>query len=276
MSTLQTQYQHDGYAICRSLVDAATVQALRDETVAIACGHWGLIDGVTLEAAGETALRNVLAIHFPHKISPLMREMLGHPAIVDVLTQLIGPDVKCMQSMLFVKNAGKPGQAWHQDETFIPTTDRSLIGVWIALDDATIDNGCLWLQPGSHTRGQLWPMRPCDDPRFDGAPEAVGWEAELGGREGGIAAEVPAGSVVFFNGFTLHRSLDNRRASGYRRALVNHYMSAQAELPWKFGDSRFAPGDYRDIVLVAGTDPYAERGLEDLARPYLRPETRKT
>jgi len=62
-----------------------------------------------------------------------------------------------------------------------------------------------------------------------------------GRREGGIAAEVPAGSVVFFNGFTLHRSLDNRRTSGYRRVLVNHCMSAQARLPWRFGASHLRP-----------------------------------
>jgi hypothetical protein len=276
MNTLRSRYQRDGYTICIGLVDAVTVQALRDEVVAIACGQRGIIDGgVQLETTDEAALKNILAIHFPHKISSLMREMLSHPAIVDVLTKLVGPDVKCMQSMLFVKNAGKPGQAWHQDETFIPTTDRSLIGVWIALDDATIDNGCLWIKPGSHAKGQLWPMLPCDDPRFDGSPEAVGWEAEFGGHEGGIAAEMPAGSVAFFNGFTLHRSLDNRRPSGYRRALVNHYMSARSTLPWSFGSSRFAPDDYRDIVLVAGTDPFADRGLEDLARPFLRPETLK-
>ncbi|HEV8556570.1 MAG TPA: phytanoyl-CoA dioxygenase family protein [Actinophytocola sp.] len=42
-----------------------------------------------------------------------------------------------MQSMLFIKSAGKPGQAWHQDEAHIPTRDRSLTAVWIALDDAT-------------------------------------------------------------------------------------------------------------------------------------------
>lgn len=48
-----------------------------------------------------------------------------------------------MQTMLFVKPPGFPGQAWHQDENFIPTRDRSLCGGWIALDDATIENGCL-------------------------------------------------------------------------------------------------------------------------------------
>ena len=275
MNVLQMHYTRDGYVICRDLVDAAAVQQLREETVAIACGLRGDIPGVVQrEHADAAALLDVLAIHFPHKVSPLMAQMIQHPAIVDVLTQIIGPDVKCMQSMLFVKNAGKPGQAWHQDETFIPTHDASLTGVWIALDDATVDNGCLWMQPGSHAQRHLWPSRPCADPRFDGAPESQGWDGVRWPAQGGAAAEVPAGSVVFFNGYTLHRSLDNRRSSGFRRALVNHVMSARHELPWRFGNSAHAPHDYRDIVMVAGHDPFEARGLEDLARPYLRPEHR--
>lgn len=270
--TLKSDYQRDGFVIARNLVDAATIQRLRDETVAIARGQRGAIAGAVSEAAvDESALKNILAIHFPHKISSLMHSMLTHPPIVALLEQLVGPDLKCMQSMLFVKNAGKPGQAWHQDETFIPTPDRSLIGVWIALDDATIDNGCLWLHPGSHAEGKLWPGRPTDDPRFDGSPESFGWPWP---SEGGVAAEVSAGTVLFFNGFTLHRSLDNRRSTGFRRALVNHYMSARSPLPWASGNSRFAPDDYRDIVMVSGRDSFADRGLEDLAVPYLRPESR--
>jgi ectoine hydroxylase-related dioxygenase (phytanoyl-CoA dioxygenase family) len=272
--SLLTDYQRDGYLICCDLVDVATVAALREETVAIACGRRGAIEGVTpREQDEEIALKDVLAIHFPHKLSQQMLAMLRHPPIVAVLRQIVGEDVKCMQSMLFVKNAGKPGQAWHQDETFIPTPDASLTGVWIALDDATIDNGCLWVQPGSHRERRLWPSRACSDPRFDGAPESHGWDSAEWPREGGVAAEVAAGSVVFFNGYTLHRSLHNQRRSGFRRALVNHVMSAQSELPWSFGGSRLAPRDYRDIVMVCGQDAYAERGLEDLARPYLRSES---
>jgi len=270
MTALAERYRRDGYLVLADLVDAETVARLRDETQQIIGGERGAIAGLPVAPGidDDARLRAVLAIHFPHKVSPLVRAMLAHPAIVDVLTQLVGPDVKCMQSMLFVKHAGQPGQAWHQDETFIPTADHSLVGAWIALDDATIDNGCLWLHPGSHATRTLWPSEHRADPRFDGAPESFGWPWP---REGGVAAEVRAGSVVFFSGHLLHRSLDNRRTTGCRRALVNHYMSARAELPWAFGGSRFAPRDYRDIVVVAGTDPFADRGLEDLARPYLRP-----
>jgi phytanoyl-CoA hydroxylase len=111
----------------------------------------GAIAGVVPgDGQGDGALKNVLALHFPHKISPLMRQMIGHPSIVAVLRELIGSDVKCMQSFLFVKNAGKPGQALHQDEIVIPTRDASLTGVCTALEEATVENGCLWVQPGSH------------------------------------------------------------------------------------------------------------------------------
>jgi phytanoyl-CoA hydroxylase len=275
--SLSAAYLRDGFVVAHGLLDAALIERLRDEATAIACGQRGALEGLAAPPAppddtaqAEAALKRLLAIHFPHKRSPLLRQTAQHPAIARMLQALIGPDVKCMQSMLFVKHAGMPGQAWHQDEGFIPTPDASLTGVWIALDDATIDNGCLWVQPGSHRARQLWPSRPCDDPRFDGAPEAFGFDSPRWPHAGGTAVEVAAGSVVFFNGFTLHRSLDNRRRTGFRRALVYHCMSAASPLPWAFGGSAFAPGDYRDIVMVCGDDAFAERGFEDLARPYLR------
>ena len=77
-----------------------------------------------------------------------------------------------MQSMLFIKSAGKPGQAWHQDEYFIPTRDMSLNAAWMALDDATTENGCLWVIPGSHKHGLIWPQHQHDDRRFDCTGEA--------------------------------------------------------------------------------------------------------
>ena len=199
-----------------------------------------------------------------------MYRYLAHPVIVDVLTHVIGPDVKAMQSMLFIKAAGKPGQAWHQDEDFIPTRDRTLAGAWIALDRATIENGCLWVIPGSHRSGLLWQLKDTDDERFDCTAEAKGFPYS---DDDAVPVEVEAGGIVFFNGYLLHRSLPNRAQEGFRRSLVNHYMSASSLLPWfppKPGE-HMAIADYRDIVMVAGNDPYAYKGTENLATPHVRP-----
>lgn len=268
--SLRADYEQDGYVVVPDLVSTAQVEALRQETTAIATGARGAILGADPAGSrGEDALKGVLAIHFPHKASPLMHDALMYPGIVQMLTALVGPDIKAMQSMLFVKNAGKPGQAWHQDEYYIPTRDRSLIGVWIALDDATIDNGCLWMLPGSHKHGIIWPTRRHGDTRFDNGEEAHGFPYA---RESGVPIEVKAGGVAFFNGYTLHRSLDNKRPAGFRRALVNHYMSARSMLPWKFGLPPVPRDDFRDIVMIAGKDHYAWRGTETISFPFVRPE----
>src|SRR5690606_31156021 len=113
------------------------------------------IHPVDSHASDREVLKQYTAIHFPHKISGLIRECLAHRKITQILTGLVSLNVKCMQSMLFVKGPGKKGQAWHQDEYYIPTRDKSLIGVWIAVDDADLGNGCLWVIPGSHREGYI-------------------------------------------------------------------------------------------------------------------------
>jgi len=163
----ENHYDRDGYAVLADALSSDEVQALRDEAARICRGELGAVDGVRQAAADEPderVVRDYLCIHFPHKLSELMRGTLAHPSVVDALTGLIGPNVKAMQSMLFIKSEGKPGQAWHQDELFIPTRDRSLTAAWIALDDATVENGCLWVLPGSHRRGVLYPDRDHHDP----------------------------------------------------------------------------------------------------------------
>lgn len=266
-------YDRDGYIVLKNVFSPAEVEKLRAETVSICTGERGQILGSDLVSEGakqpDDAIRQVLAIHFPHKVSDLMRATLYKPAIVDVLKQIIGPDVKCMQSMLFVKNAGKPGQAWHQDEFYIPTRDKSLAGIWIALDDARIDNGGLWMHPGSHKHGVLYPMKEHGDDRFDNSAEAYGFPYE---REGGVPVEADAGDVVIFHGYVLHRSLKNTRSEGYRRAIVNHVMSATSLLPWSMGMPPQSRDDFRDFEMVCGEDHYAWKGKEDLLRPFLRPE----
>jgi ectoine hydroxylase-related dioxygenase (phytanoyl-CoA dioxygenase family) len=270
-----------GYLVVEGLVSPADIQRLRDDTVAIARGKYPCESIKPAEAAlsDQQVLESLLCIHQPHFISPVMREFVAHPGIAAVLSKIVGAHlahwdgaVKCMQSMLFVKPPGKQGQAWHQDEIYIPTRDRSLCGAWIAMDDATRANGCLRVIPGSHRSGYLYDQRKHDKPReHDFAPESYGFDES---QE--ILVECPAGSVVFFNGYLLHRSLKNRSAM-YRRALVNHYMNAWSRLPWCLegaigkGEASVASADNRCIVPVAGSDPYAAKGyVEGANNVWLR------
>ena len=268
-----SRYRRDGFVVVTDLLADDELATLRAETVRICLRELSAPDGEDKDHARPDAdvLRSFLCIHFPHKVSPVLFDLLSHPRAVEILTGIIGPDVKAMQSMLFIKSEGKPGQAWHQDEYFIPTRDRSLTGVWIALDDATVSNGCLWVLPGSHRAGIIYPERDIDDLRFDCTTEAYEFPY---GDEDAVPVEVRAGSAVIIDGYLLHRSLPNVLPGSLRRAVVNHYMSAQSLLPWRAprAGEHMAMVDDRDIVMVAGEDPYAYKGIEDNNRTHLRPD----
>lgn len=268
-------YHQNGYLVIKNGLSSDEIDELRQETIRICRGEAGDFFGskhVEKNEAEAKLLSKYVCIHYPHKLSSTIHKYLAHPAIVNVLTKVIGPNVKCMQSMLFIKASGKPGQAWHQDEDFIPTRDRSLTAGWIALDDAVVDNGCLWVIPGSHRQGVLWPLHVQNNSELYGCSEESGG-FPYSDRDA-IPVEVPAGSIVFFNGYLLHKSLPNRTQSSYRRVLVNHYMSAASLLPWRRPEEgeKMGTADFRDIVIVAGNDPYHYKGIENLNAPYVRPD----
>jgi phytanoyl-CoA hydroxylase len=208
-------YRENGFLVVENCIRAEGIAELCEEATQVCRGNRGAYGGITEARPGETdneILQRYLCIHFPHKISETMKGYVAHPSYIDVLTRIIGPNVKCMQSMLFIKASGKPGQAWHQDEFHIPTRDGSLTGGWLAMDDATVENGCIWILPGSNRRRVLYPQQPNkDDRRFDCAGVSYQFPYR---DEDSVPVEVKAGSIVFFNGYLLHRSLPNYAKSG--------------------------------------------------------------
>jgi hypothetical protein len=271
---VRDRYTRDGFVVLPGLLSGDEVDSLIDEATRICRGERGDVPGLLpqVDDSDEAVLGRYDSIAFPHKVSPLVRDVMRHPAIVGVLQRLIGTNVKCVQSYLFLKRHGQPGQSWHQDEWFIPTRDRSLCSAWIAFDDVTVENGCLWEIPGSHRPGVLWPMRAHNNPEFgqhSGAQEAYGFPYSV---DDAVPLEVAAGGVVFHHGYTLHMSRPNRVPGRYRRALAYHYMSAESWLPWDWdGYITPRPADNRDITIVAGEDPYAARGTDSLMFAMVRP-----
>ena len=271
----KTDYDRNGFVVIPNMLSQEDCDRLLVEAAEISRGNRGAVRGIAKlpdNLDHTEVLSRYLTVQFPHKASELIRdEFIANPAIAKVLSHLIGPNVKCMQSMLFIKPSGKPGQAWHQDEHFIPTRDRSLAGVWLALDDATIENGCLWVRPGSHADGVIYDTAPHGSADFDSGNHLTGTPDDA---DMGIPVEVKRGTAVIFNGYLHHRSLPNRAPAGtFRRALVNHYMSANSMLPWDW-DGRISPTrDMRDIVMVCGNDPYSWKGVDDITYAFLRAET---
>lgn len=271
------QYLDDGFAVVRNLLSRADLDELTADAVRIARGGYPCpsLQPVSPDLSDDAVLRSFLCIHQPHFVSPVIQQFARHPRLCDVLARIVAAHlpwwdgrVKCMQSMLFVKPPGERGQAWHQDEVYIPTRDRSLCGAWIAIDPASVQNGCLWVLPGSHRSGYLFPQQPHSQPdEFDFAEESHGFDDA---HE--TPVELHPGDAVFFNGYLLHRSKRNR-SDLFRRAIVFHYCNAWSLLPWELAPGeRPATADCRRVIPVVGSDPYEWKGFQaPLADVWLRP-----
>jgi phytanoyl-CoA hydroxylase len=250
-------YREHGYLIVRGVLDADEVGELLEHT-----------DELT------NADPDLLRVHMLHRRLEIHERYLLHPAIVDVVAGLVGPDVLALQTMLFVKGPGSLGQGYHQDSYHIITEPDTLIGAWVALDRADTENGCVWITAGSHHEpvypdadelsghggdrhlAGMVPVGGADDPdeaRNGLTPVA----ARYAGRE--VPAVLEPGDAVLFDGHVLHRSHANRSATRSRRAFVAHYCNARSHVPWD--DEPLAPGEMANDrhVLARGTThlPYA-------------------
>lgn len=96
------------------------------------------------------------ARHKPHLRSKWVADLVRHPAILDAVEDVLGPNLFVWRSIFFAKPAGDPRfVAWHQDSAYWGLEPADVVTAWIALTDSSRDNGCLRVVPGSHLRPEL-------------------------------------------------------------------------------------------------------------------------
>jgi phytanoyl-CoA hydroxylase len=77
----------------------------------------------------------------------LFKKHVEDPAVLDIASDLIGPQLDCFLSQFIFKNHGALGQPWHQDSYYFAFDTRPQVGIWLAITEATLDNGCLHVMP---------------------------------------------------------------------------------------------------------------------------------
>ncbi|XXQ33933.1 Fe2OG dioxygenase domain-containing protein [Plasmodiophora brassicae] len=161
--------------------------------------------------------------HAIHEVDDQFKQ-LSDSEIVKVIVRSCGYKKPAIpQSMYIFKPPGIGGEVTaHQDSTYLYTDPPSTLGIWISVDEATVDNGCLYVIPGSHK----WPIHsrfvrtsddrvihvPKDAPQFD--------------LSGAIAVPVPAGSIVLIHGALVHFSYANR-SQRTRHAYTLHVIEQE-------------------------------------------------
>ncbi len=176
--------------------------------------------------------------HALHDRDPVFDAFSRGPAL-DAIARALGlVEPLIWQSMYIFKQPGIGGEVgWHQDATFFDTVPTSVTTFWFALEDASLANGCLWVEPGGH-RGPLRQRFVRDGDRVEmHALDPTPWP----GPDGARPLEVPAGTLVCFHGLLPHYSAPNRSAIS-RHAYTLHVTDARchyAESNWLRREASF-------------------------------------
>ena len=173
----------------------------------------------------EEAVSKIFHLHR----DPVFARFAHSPDVVDLVAELIAtvpapapaPDVDVFLSQFIFKTAGAWGQPWHQDSFYFPFEPaRPVVGVWLAVTEATLRNGCLHVLPGSQTE-------PVHTHIPDRRPGANYGYFEIVDHD--MAAAEPVlmdpGDLLVFDSHLMHCSTDNQ-SDGIRAAMVYHYAAA--------------------------------------------------
>ncbi len=213
------QFDRDGFVVVPDVFDAPTVAAVTAE-----------IDGFEQEVdellrsfdGGRIAIAESGAITFTTHLvtrSASLRALAAHPFFLGACADLIGPDVNLYWDQAVYKKPEKPRRfPWHQDNGYAFVEPQQYLTCWVALTDATADNGCPQVAPGLHRAGTL----------AHTYVEPLGWEC-LTDPEDVVVAEVRAGGVVLFSSLTPHLTGPNL-TDAVRKAYILQYAPMGAEI----------------------------------------------
>ena len=188
------QFNRLGFFVMEDLLDSDTIDAVVGEIDAIEAETE---DGLRQIEGERLMIAEAGAITFtPHLVarSNLLRQVAADPRIGAVCLDLVGPNVNLYWDQAVYKKPEKPRRfPWHQDNGYTFIEPQQYLTVWLALNDATVDNGCPWVAPGVHLHGTL--AHTYVDP--------LGFEC-FEQCENPVAAPVPAGGAVVFSSLTPH------------------------------------------------------------------------
>lgn len=183
-----------------------------------------LTDG-TLKQSKEKSINKIG--HALHDLDPVFNEFSRTPQLRELVSDLRIKRPLLLQSMYIFKQPKIGGEVTcHQDSTFLYTEPQDIAGLWFALEDSSLENGCLWAIPGGHKLGlkSRWVRDGAGRMKFDVFDSSPLPENEL------IPLEVEKGSLILLNGLLPHKSLANRSEKS-RHAYTLHVISAESRYP---------------------------------------------
>ncbi|SEP24015.1 Ectoine hydroxylase-related dioxygenase, phytanoyl-CoA dioxygenase (PhyH) family [Halogranum amylolyticum] len=239
------QYQREGYVVVEDLLPPETVERVKTRLREYVTGERTETEfGRMLEPNAETFAGDGDPVRKFEGVGMVREDDVFHDlafddAILDVIHQLQGPNLKLLRSAAMLKPPRVGSEKkFHQDAAYYPIHPMDHVTVWIALDEATTDNGCMQVVPGGHTDGLL-------------RHETLEYDTDitLTGREYGsddtVALPMTPGSVLFQHCLLPHYTAENT-TDDWRRAFILSYMRSRS----RFTEAN--PPEWVDSLHVAG------------------------
>jgi phytanoyl-CoA hydroxylase len=232
------RYHQDGFAAVAQAFTAQQIDDARGGLTDLIMGKVPDFEGIQFEASvaarlqtlslseREVAVRKLMTFcAYEARLDALMR----HPQLLAIITKLLGDrEPVCFQEMALLKPPHGREKPWHQDHAYFNLQlGEPVVGVWIALDEATAENGCMHVIPGSHRAGAVVHFKRRD------------WQICDSSIAGNRITAVPLkpGGLMLFDGLLQHGTPHNP-TNQRRRALQFHYCAKDAK--WTDEQARLA------------------------------------
>ena len=229
-------YRTNGYLQIEAITTPEELAMLREKYDAMFARAAGRSEGNWFDLAGtnengkEVVLPQVLN---PEKYVPEFKETLMRANADALAKQLMGEAGRAEGAHCIYKPPLiSPETPWHQDEAYWnPAYEYNSLSIWVPLQQATVEMGCMWFVPGTH-RWEVLPHRHInDDPRIHGL-ELVDWQKYV---QGAVACPLPAGGATIHHSRTLHYAGLNRSNAPRRAYILGCGVAAKKrEVPGRF------------------------------------------
>ncbi len=224
------RYREQGYLAVENAFTPEEVNTGLSGLIHLIMGGNPDFEGVSFEASARKVLSTLGAEARQDAVRKLMsfveyderlKALANHPKLIRVVERIVGERVSLFQDMALLKpprvGTEKP---WHQDHAYFNyPLDTTVVGVWIALDEATLENGCMRVLAGGHRKGPVTHFNRRD------------WQIcdkDMDGKKGVVAVPLKPGGLMLFDGLLPHGTPRNNSPSR-RRALQFHYRNERSQ-----------------------------------------------
>lgn len=225
-----TRYHEQGFIAVRNAFTLDEVQSGLDGLAELIAGRVPEFQNIQFTAevrdrldslSFEERMDSVRRLLYFVDYEPRTKAIANHPKLLAVVSRLLNAEATMFQDMALIKPPKGREKPWHQDHAYFELTPQTrVVGVWIALDAAGIENGCMRVMPGWHRdrkfhHFQIRDLQICDS-EMDGL------------QEHRVAMPLPPGGCLIFDSYIPHGTPSNFTSSR-RRALQFHYHATDAQ-----------------------------------------------